>query len=462
MQCHIFFECGFTINRVIIILGDKMIKFPSKLTDILSQINAQGYEAFFVGGCVRDAILGIETFDIDINTNASTNVLSELFLDYSPMVYENYGNVKFKLDEYRVDITRFRKEGKYKKHRYPGSIDFNATLKDDIMRRDFTINGLVYHPDRSIGDLVDGLNSLKKKEMKTIGNPYLKLDEDYLRMLRLVRFASKLDFSIEPHTFSILQKHYHNVKKLGLSQIENDLFGFLETDNFAKMVLENPWMITELIEEMDYAVGFEQNNKYHNYDLFEHTVHVIDACPTLELKIAALFHDLGKIPAKVVNQDGTFSFPRHASLSLQIMNRYFSEWTLSRFSKDSIRKLVLLHDLSIPMDYIEMKKLVYYNGMDFMRKLIAFKKADNMAKSEHAAYQIEKCQNYNLFLDRIEKENPPLSLKDLAITGLELNTEPKTRGKILESLMILVIEGKVENTKEALLEEVKRIRHELY
>lgn len=439
-----------------------MIKFPSKLTDILSMINARGYEAYFVGGCVRDAILGVETYDIDINTNASTEVLSEMFLDYSPMVYEVYGNVKFKLDEYTVDITRFRKEGKYKKHRFPSAINFDATLKDDIMRRDFTINALVYHPDRGIGDLVDGLASLRKKEMKTIGNPYLSLNEDYLRMLRLVRFASKLNFSIDHHTFRVLKENYELVSQLSLVQIEDDFLGFIQTDNFTKMVLEHPWMMTDIIQEMETAHGFTQNNKYHKYDLFEHTIHVMDHLDTLELKIAGLFHDLGKVSAKVINENGSFSFPKHASHSLKIMNRYFSEWTLTNCNKDKIRKLVLLHDLSIPVNYIEMKKLVRFNGIDFMRDLIQFKRADNLAKSDRAAYQIDKCATYDTFLDRIENEKPAIHIKDLDIAGDELQAEPKLRKNILDKLITLVIEEKIENNKETLLKEALRIRDGIY
>ncbi|NLW14737.1 MAG: HD domain-containing protein [Erysipelothrix sp.] len=439
-----------------------MIKFPSKLVDILTKINARGYEAYFVGGCIRDAILGIETHDIDINTNATTEVLSELFSMYSPTVYETYGNLTFKLDEYNIDITRFRKEGKYIKHRYPTGINFNATLKDDIMRRDFTINALVYHPNKGIGDLVGGLESLKKKEMKTVGNAYLKLNEDYLRMLRMVRFSSKLDFNIEPQAFRILKEHYYRVASLGLSQIENDFLGFLDTKGFVKNALENPWLVTEIITELKEAVEFSQSNIFHSYDLFEHTIRVVDNVNTLELKIAALFHDIGKIKCKKENADGTFSFPGHSSESLRIMNRYFSEWNLDKHTKDTVRKLVLLHDLSIPMNYIEMKKLVSLNGVRFMRKLIALKRSDNLAKSKHAYYQVEKCDNYLMFLDRIEKEKPAVSIKDLAITGDEIDSAPQVRTRILNELINLVIEEKLENNKDALLKAAIRIRDAIY
>ncbi len=439
-----------------------MIKFPEKLTNILSKINARGYEAYFVGGCVRDAILGIETFDIDINTNASTDVLSEIFIDYSPMVYENYGNLNFKYGEYTVDITRFRKEGKYKKHRYPSSINFKATLKDDILRRDFTINGLVYHPDRGIGDLVEGLDGLKKREMKTIGNAYLKLNEDYLRMLRLVRFAAKLNFSIEAHTMQVTKEHYYRVAEIGLSQLESDFIGFIDAEHFSKFAIENPWSVTSVISELEKAVGFDQNNVFHQHDLFEHTMNVINNVEGVELKIAALFHDIGKIKTKVENSDGTFSFPNHSTESLKIMNSYFSEWNLQGINKDLIRKLVLLHDISIPLDYVEMKKLVHYNGMDFMRKLVQFKRADNMAKNHNAAYQIEKCATYEMFLKRIEDEKPAISIKDLAISGDELQIEPALRKKILDALITRVIENKIPNDKSALLTEAQRIKDGLH
>lgn len=439
-----------------------MIQFPKELTDILSILNAQGFEAYFVGGCVRDKLLGIETFDIDINTNASTEIMSKLFLDYSPMIYENFGNVKFKLGPYKIDITRFRKEGKYKKNRYPTAISFDASLKDDLLRRDFTINALIYHPNHGIGDLVGGLKSLKKRKLKTIGNPYLKLNEDHLRMLRLIRFAAKLDFEIDPHAFQILKEHYYRVASLGLGQIENEFLGFLDAPHFEKIALKYPWALTSIISEMAKAEGFGQNNVFHRYDLFEHTVHTIVNCDSLELKIAALFHDIGKLKTKVVNEDGSFSFPKHATESLKIMTHYFSQWILVGLDKDTIRKLVLLHDISIPLDYVEMKKLVHLNGPDFMRKLVAFKRADNLAKSEKAAYQIEKCDLYDELLDRIEQDQPALKLEDLSLSMDEVFLEGELKGAIFNKLMDLVIEEKIENTKEALLKEVDRLRHELY
>lgn len=439
-----------------------MIKFPEKLTDILSKINARGYEAYFVGGCVRDAILGVKTFDIDINTNAPTEVLSEIFIDYSPMVYENYGNLNFKYDEYTIDITRFRKEGKYQKHRYPTSISFKATLKDDILRRDFTINGLVFHPDRGVGDLVEGLDGLRKREMKTIGNPYLKLNEDYLRFLRLVRFAAKLNFTFETHTFRVVKEHYYRVAELGLSQLENDFIGFIEAEHFAKYANEYPWMVHNIIPELKEAVGFDQNSIFHHLDLFEHTTSVVNNVKGTELKIAALFHDIGKLTTKKANNDGTFSYPNHATESLKIMNRYFSEWNLQGINKDTIRKIVLLHDLSIPLDYIEMKKLVHYNGLDFMRKLVEFKRADNMSKNHNAEYQLEKCATYEMFLNRIDEERPPTSIKDLAISGDELQAEPGIRKRILDELITKVIEEKIANDKDALLKEALRIRDAIH
>lgn len=439
-----------------------MIKFPSKVTNILTLINNQGYEAYLVGGCVRDYLLGIETKDFDINTNATIEVLSKLFIDYSPMIYETYGNVAFKVDDYSIDITRFRKEGKYRKHRYPSSISFDASLKDDLQRRDFTINAIIYHPDHGVGDLTGGLDALKKQELKTISNPYLSLNEDYLRMLRLVRFSSKLNFSIEPHTMQVLKEHYYRVSHLGLGQIETEFLGFLDTEHFQDFVLDLPWTMTDIIPELKEAQGFDQNNVYHNYDLFEHTIRTIGHCDTLELKVAALFHDLGKLRTKKVNKDGSFSFPRHSSESLKIVNRYFSEWVLSGLSKDTIRKLILLHDLSIPVDYIEMKKLVHLNSIDFMRKLVALKRADNLAKSDNAAYQVEKCNQYDALLDRIEKEAPALKVEDLEISGDELGVEPHLRKQILDTLIMGVIEEKIENKKDILSKEVLRMRNELY
>ncbi len=439
-----------------------MNKFPQEVLDVLTQIHNKGYEAYLVGGCVRDRLLDIETLDFDINTNATTEILSKLFIDYSPMIYETYGNVSFKLDEYSIEITRYRKEGKYRKHRHPSSVNFDATLKHDLQRRDFTMNALTYHPKEGFGGLKEGFTAIERREIKTISKPNTSFNEDYLRMLRAVRFASKLDFSIEAQTLKVLKKNYHRIKELGLGQIEAEFLDFLNAKHFKEFVLENPWSLTELMPELKEAYGFDQNNKYHSYDLFEHTIHTVSHCDTLELKVAALFHDLGKLRSKRVNDNGTFSFPDHSKESLKIIDRYFSEWNMNGLNKETIRKLIIFHDLSIPVDYIEMKKLVHLNDLEFMRKLIAIKRADNLSKSEEAAYQVEKCNVYDGFLDQIESDKPPVKLKDLDISGDELGVEPRLRGKILNELMLRVIEGQVDNKKIELFKEVLRINDELH
>lgn len=439
-----------------------MLNFPKKVLNIIYKINERGFEAYLVGGCVRDKILGIDSFDIDINTNANMETLIDLFKEYEPQVFEHFGNIKFQMDEYTVEITRYRKERDYKNHRIPETLDFKASLKDDILRRDFSVNALVYHPIQGIGDLVGGLNDLRNKEIKTIGNPDLKFDEDYLRMLRAIRFASKLDFRIETNTFKYLTKNFHKLNRLHKAQVEEELYKFLESKRFSKWAIRYPWILSHIIDEIEDTVGLEQSNKYHIYDVYEHTIKVIENLDTLELKIIGLFHDLGKVDAEHRNEDGSNSFKHHAKFSYNIILRYFDVWDMNGLDKKKIGKLVLNHGLSIPMDYIEMKKLVAEHGMEFMRKLVKFKKADNLAKSKDAYYQVEKCTIYDAFLNQIQLEKPVLTLKELKIKGNELDIEEKYRGIVLKELLNLVIEEEIKNEKEVLYKEAMRIKDDLY
>ena len=430
-----------------------MVVFPQVALNLLKQIEVHQYDAYLVGGCVRDALLNIETHDIDICTNMPFELLVTVFVDYKPKLFERFGNLTFKVDQYDIEITRFRKEGVYLNHRHPSTLDFEAGLLDDLMRRDFTINGILYHTTNGILDYVDGMYDIKHRLLRTINDSVLTFQEDYLRMLRLIRFQSQTGFEIETETYQAWKSNFYKISHLSWNQVRPEFIKLIMTENFVDTVYTHPNILLFLIDEFKVAYTFDQNNQFHKYNLFEHTLEVMRHLDGLELRLAGLFHDLGKIHTKVVKDNGQFGYPNHAKESEKIAFRYLEGTAIN---VDLVCKLIRYHDLSIPTDYVAMKKLVSKHGLEFMRMLIDFKKADNIAKSDLAFYQIEKCDQYHRFLDTIEIEKPVLLIKDLDIKGDALGVDAASRKMALEYLLMGVIEGKIENKKEVLLKEVKR------
>lgn len=414
--------------------------------DIIYRINAYDFEAYFVGGCVRDSLIGRDTFDVDITTNMPLTKMRELFKNYKPVIFEDFGSIAFPYENFQIQITQFRQEFEYIDHRHPQRIDFVEDVKLDLLRRDFTMNALLYHPDEGVIDYVGGLQDIERRLIKPMRKPSLLFEEDYLRMLRAVRFSSELGFEIESEAFSFIEQNYFKVSELSWVQLQSEFYKFLVSKKFKDWALKHPFVITEIIPEMKEAFNFDQNNPYHKYSLYEHTVHVIDHLNGLDNRLIALFHDLGKLYTQIQKEDGRFSYPHHSEVSVEIARKYVND--------DYIFKMIKLHDLSIPMSYYRIKKLVSEHGLSFMRNLIEFKRADNLAKSDKALYQVEKCNQYDLYLDRIERERPVLKVSDLAISGDELDVKPNQRGKVLSDLLDLVMQDKIENRKEVLKEEV--------
>lgn len=438
-----------------------MIQFPSKLDQIVLTLSDLGYEAFYVGGCVRDAILNRETFDVDISTNANMDILMEVFKTYKLTKNEALGALSFRIDNYNIEITRFRKEDSYIDHRRPSFITFECSAKEDIMRRDFTINGLMYHPNSGLIDYVDGLRDLKQGILRCIGDSDIKFNEDYLRMLRLMRFKAQLGFEIEPNTLSSCISNYNKLGLYSNRAWRDEFFKLVMAPYFVKLVIDEPWLLGTLIPDIGKSVYFNQRNPYHKYSLYEHTLLVMSNLSTLDLKLVGLFHDLGKLSTQVM-KDGRGSYPNHAYAGAKLARVYFNDWEIPKTRREWMLNLIEHHDMSIDTDYIAFKKKVSEYGLEFMKDIVILKRADNLAKSDLAYYQVEKCNIFDSYIEKIEIEKPVLFISDLDIKGSQLDVDSKMRGEILGVLLERVIEGLVDNEFDMLMKEVEGIKDELY
>lgn len=442
-----------------------MYEFPKVVDEILVDLNAKGYEAYCVGGFVRDTLLKRQSFDVDITTNAPLSFLTHHFESYHPQVHAHFGNLTFNLDPYKIEITQYRQESHYDDQRHPSDVLFGVTLDQDLARRDFTINAILYNPQVGIIDRVGGIDALKKRRIEVIGDPHIRFQEDLLRMLRAVRFAAELNFEIEPKALAVLKTHFNLLRNYSPRQWQGEFFKFLMAPHFYEWVSENPWILGTLILELEATVAFEQENPYHNRSLYLHTVVVTSQLTTLNERIAGLFHDLGKLHTQTF-ENGVARYPRHALASVEILNRYLEAWNLSKKDCKLIRDYVIYHDLSIPMDELAIVALVQKHGLGFIRTLVKFKRADNSAKSDLALYQLDKCDAYDAILDQLENKALLYDTRDLEITGQDLvdvGVVESKRKYVLRMLLDLVNEKKIENNQEALMEALGRIvSHDLY
>ncbi|AMC93065.1 hypothetical protein AOC36_03455 [Erysipelothrix larvae] len=430
---------------------------------ILNKINEAGFEAYIVGGFVRDMLMQHRSYDIDICTNAPYQSLVDLFQEMNCITNEAYGSIAFKQGEESFDITHFRKESDYRDKRHPSHVKLVDSMIEDVFRRDFTINALLYHPDKGVIDLVGGLNDLQKNQLKTVCDPYFKFSEDPLRIVRLFRFMSQSNFSVEPNTLEAALSHMHLLGDYKKHWTKNELFKMLMGQYFLDVNTAYPQCLCTLIPELNRAQTFSQDNPYHIYNLYDHTLHVIQGVESIDLKIVALFHDLGKLNTRIF-VDNRSRFPGHAQASCEIAKDYLEGWHLESKLRKYILNMIAMHDVDLGDSRQQLASFIVTHGYEFIVDLVAFKKSDNGAKSEKANYQLERCETYTTLLEEI-KQQGVFSVKDLAITGTDLvnlQIASHQRKTILNYCLEKVLSQEIANTYDALIETVRRVQSGIY
>lgn len=435
-----------------------MIQLSQEIKEILDSITQMNFEAYIVGGYVRDALRGIQSRDIDITTNASFDVLLQLFEHHNPTPFVEYGVLKFMYNDYSFEICRYRKELEYTSQRKPKTLDFNCTLEEDVMRRDFTINAILYHPNTGILDFVGGVNDIDNGVIKSVGNPKIKLKEDLLRIIRMARFASETGFEIEEDTLEAARHHAYQLRDYPLHWWYLEFSKLINGIHFESVALEMPWLFGALIIELEEAIDFNQDNPYHCYSLYEHLIRVSACLIGTDLRIAGLFHDIGKLTTKVFDA-GRARYKGHALKSVETVERYLTGWGVAHTNQKFITIIIENHDRSFGDTLKEISDVVLDLGFDMVRTLVAFKRCDNYAKTSLAQYQIERCAKYDMYLDTMYRKSC-ISIKNLDISGYDLiqyNVEPENRKHILDTLFRMVVSDEVLNEHDALIAAVGRI-----
>ena len=429
---------------------------------ILEQLNKNG-TGFLVGGAVRDKILNKDPGDYDFATDIEYSELKRIFAGYNPKeMGAHFGILMINVNGKSYEIAKFRKETGVYNSRYPKDIKFVKTIEEDLARRDFTINSIAYSEQTGIVDLYGGRQDIRRKVIRFVGKPKLRIEEDALRILRAFRFISKLGFNLDKKTAEAIYKKRKFLTKISKERIFDELSKILMGKFVKKAFIEMKKLrvLEMIIPEFYYAYNFDQNNPNHPDDLFNHIIKVIHLCDyDLVTRFAALFHDLGKINVKIIDAKGIFYFYGHEKESALIAEEELKQLKASNDFINSVKKIVKNHML-IYQDVSDktLKKLIIEMEEKNLKRLFNLFSADLNSKGLRTKKENEEIlQNFREKIENIKKQGKIPQFNDLDITGIDLiNLKFSNReiGEVKNKLYELVLGDEIENEKEALLKYV--------
>lgn len=437
------------------------IKLPANVEKIINTLESAGFEAYAVGGCVRDSLLGRIPNDWDITTSAKPDQTKALFSKTFDTGIK-HGTVSVLLNKEIYEVTTYRIDGEYEDSRHPKEVIFTAELKEDLLRRDFTINAMAYNPRVGLVDLYGGVSDMEKHIIRCVGNAYDRFSEDALRIMRAIRFAAQLDYSIEEKTEEAIRELAPTLSRISVERIQTELVKMLVSDH--PEYIRKAWELgvtKQFIPEFDAAMVTEQNNPNHAYSVGEHTLKVLEGVPADKvLRLTALLHDLGKVTTKTTDENGVDHFKGHAAEGAKIAHDVFRRLKFDNDTETRVCRLVMYHDWTIGAVPGHIRRYINKIGEECFPEIFSFNRADQMAQSEYK--RKEKMEHIRVLEEAYEKvvaNKECVSLKTLAVTGkdlLEAGVKPGPgMGEMLQKLLDTVLDDPSKNTKEYLLSVVK-------
>lgn len=438
------------------------IYVPENVLKLIEGLEKGGYEAYIVGGCVRDSILGKEPEDYDVTTSASPEEVKECLSEYHIIdTGIKHGTVTVVADDDYVEVTTFRIDGEYKDHRRPESVEFSRNLRDDLSRRDFTINAMAYNPKTGLVDEFNGQKDLFRRRIKCVGNPDKRFNEDALRILRAMRFSSRLGFDIDRETSDAIHRNKALLADVASERIAKELNGIVTGRSPENILVEYSDVINVFIPEIKSCIGFEQRSRYHLYDVWTHTAVAVEhSRDDLEVRLALLFHDIAKPECCRYDEEGCGHFPGHEKASAEIAEVILKRLHYSNETIKCVTELIRYHYATPVDDKKVVKKLLSSIGSQYFFKLVEVMKGDSRAKQSFCFERVQILENMAKKADEIISAKECISISQLAVNGVdiaELGADGRQIGMVLEKLLELVIEGKCENIKSELCEKAKGV-----
>ncbi len=441
------------------------IHIPTGARKIIARLEQHGYEAYIVGGCVRDSLMGKSPSDWDICTSARAEEMMALFEDKRVIPTGiQHGTLTILAEDGAYEVTTFRIDGEYLDHRHPKSVAFTRELAEDLSRRDFTINAMAWHPERGLIDLFGGVEDLRDRLVRAVGDPVQRFNEDGLRMLRMVRFATVLDFDYDPATYDAVRKQGHLLQYISKERIQVELNKILLAAHPARGLedLYTLGMYPYIIPMMCHTVGFAQRGGHHFLDVFEHSLLAVGViAPELVLRLTMLLHDIGK--PFVWDSSESLSYDRfddHAAVSAKLAGKILRDLKYDNATRKDVVELIAHHNDILLPDPVNVRRALARLGEVQTRRLVQVKVADLIAHD--LAGEREKI--LTLFaeisdvIDEVVARGDCTSVKALAIGGqdmMALGLSGRAIGQMLNAALELVLEKPEMNTRETLLNWVR-------
>ncbi len=433
------------------------MRIPESVRFLLEKLNGSGYSAWAVGGCVRDALLGREPNDWDICTSALPEEMKHVFAgEHLVETGLKHGTLTVVLDHVPYEITTYRLDGAYPDHRHPNRVSFVDDVREDLARRDFTVNAMACGLQGEILDLFGGQEDLARKIIRCVGVAEKRFEEDALRVLRALRFASVLDFEIAPETDRAIRGLYPTMEHVSAERIREELEKLLCGPGVGRILRGYTEVFSFLIPALQPAIGYDQQNPHHLFTVWEHTIRAVENVPADPvLRWTMLLHDTGKPAARTTDENGIGHYRGHGQISAQLAAETMRALRFDRATEERVVRLVEAHDIPLSTDRKQLLRRLHRFGETDLRALFQIHRADRIATGtrnpEHAD---DHRKELSAALDALLAEQPCYTLKDLKVNGHDLaalGLRGKAIGEMLDALLKQVMEESVPNEKAALI-----------
>ena len=431
---------------------------PLYIIEIINKIEENGYEAYIVGGSVRDMLMGKVPKDWDVTTNAGPDIIKRLF-DKTVDTGIKHGTVTIIHEKQYVEVTTYRKDGYYSDYRRPDSVEFITDLKEDLSRRDFTINAIAYNPVDGFKDFNGGIKDIEDKIIRCVGDPEARFNEDAIRMLRAVRFSAQLDFDIDISTHEAIKKNANLISKIAVERIKGEFDKILVSKYVKKGIeqMSQTSLLRLILPELENCKGLSQDNPHHDYDVYNHTLKAVtNTKPDLIMRLTMLLHDIGKVQTKTVDKMGIGHFYGHEVAGAEMADNILKRLKYDSKTKKTIVDLIRWHDYRINPDENSVRKALNKMGLDSFEVYLLIREADIKAQSsQYLSQKLINLRTTEKLYKRIIKNKEPLTIKDLKINGHDLINLGIKNGKdiklVLEFLMDNVLQNPKLNEKQTLV-----------
>lgn len=443
-----------------------MTQFDPRALRVLERLEQSGHRTVLVGGCVRDRLLGLAPHDYDAATSALPSEILAACGDLRCVETGiAHGTVTVLCDGLPVEVTTFRREGAYSDHRHPDQVAFTSSLEEDLKRRDFTINAMAWGPE-GLTDLFGGREDLARRQVRCVGSPDLRFQEDALRLLRGLRLAAQLDFSIHPDTGSAIRQSLPQLAHVAWERISAEFVRLLCSPAAGRILLEFPQAAAQVIPELEACMGFDQRNPHHRYDVYTHSIRTLEqVSPTPVLRLAALLHDVGKPPCFSLDGKGIGHFYGHPKVSAQLAEQALLRLRLDNATRERAVLLIARHDLPVEPTRQWVGRWLARLGEDAFFQLMELKEADGLACGTPADGREEVRRQAAALARQVLSQRPCLTLKDLAVNGrdaMAAGLKGPDIGNALRTLLEQTAEGKLPNERVLLLRQLEELARSVH